>query len=155
MTDSSKTSSIPPEGTTWAQKQAALRTASQFHKDPRSVSLSDARAAASTARNFHQRHREQVASGLRVAAKLEDKYGISNKAGHYVGLSANTASSPQAEETARGSSGSSGNLAAAAAILGKKKPPPPPPPKRRGVSGVPDADGNTPPPVPMSTRPAF
>ena len=121
------------------------------------MSLSDARAAASTANNFHQRHREQLASGLQVAGKLDDKYGVSNKAGHYVGLSANAASIPQAEEATRGGSGSgsSGNLAAATGILGKKKPPPPPPPKRRGISESTDVEGNTPPPVPISTRPAF
>ncbi|KAF4458971.1 gmp synthase [Fusarium albosuccineum] len=46
----------PSEGTTWAQKQAALKTASSFQKDPSSVSISDARAAAGTANNF--RHTE-------------------------------------------------------------------------------------------------
>ncbi|KAF4120304.1 hypothetical protein GMORB2_3105 [Geosmithia morbida] len=52
-------------GTTWAQKQAALRTASSFNKDPSSVSVSDARTAAGTVNNFRQRHGHQVAAGAK------------------------------------------------------------------------------------------
>ena len=39
----------PAEGTTWAQKQAALKTASNLNKDPSSVSASDAKSAVGTA----------------------------------------------------------------------------------------------------------
>ncbi|GKT88438.1 LOW QUALITY PROTEIN: GMP synthase [Colletotrichum tofieldiae] len=84
---SSQSSSPPPpsEGTTMEQKQAALRTASNFHKNPSSVSMSDARSAASTFNNFRQRHGEQVASGVKSANNLNQKYGISDKVGKYAG----------------------------------------------------------------------
>ncbi|KAJ2905177.1 GMP synthase [Zalerion maritima] len=147
----------PAQGTTWAQKQAALRTASNFQKDPSSVSLSDARSAASTANNLRERHGEQVASGVQTAGRLNEKYGIANKVGHYTGnTSANQGAQPGNSSPGLGGYASSGNLSAAAGMLGKKKPPPPPPPKKKAMSGAAPADsGEAPPPVPMSTRPAF
>ena len=66
---------VPTTGTTMAEKQAAVKTANQFYKDPSKVSFSDARAAASTARNFQQRHGEQVADGIRAGNELKDKHG--------------------------------------------------------------------------------
>ncbi|KAK7949700.1 hypothetical protein PG988_016339 [Apiospora saccharicola] len=68
------------QGTTWAEKQAALRTASNFHKNPSSVSFSEARTAAGTANNFRQRHGDQVASGMRTANNLGQKFGVVEKA---------------------------------------------------------------------------
>ncbi|RAL58442.1 hypothetical protein DID88_005147 [Monilinia fructigena] len=76
----------PTSGTTLAQKQAALKTASAFHKDPTSISLAEARTAASTANNFRERHGEQVKSGWASANKLNAKYGIADKVGSYGGL---------------------------------------------------------------------
>ena len=55
------TTTAPARGTTWAQKQAALSTASQFQRDPSKVNSADAHAAFSTANNFRQRHGEEVA----------------------------------------------------------------------------------------------
>ncbi len=88
------TSTTPPQeqaqaaapgqgGTTWAQKQAALKTASQFHKDPSQVSFSDAKAAAGTANNFRQRHGEQVAAGYGKAQGWNQKYGVADKVGGF------------------------------------------------------------------------
>ncbi|KAI9646089.1 hypothetical protein NHQ30_005529 [Ciborinia camelliae] len=155
-TSSPKPSPPPSEGTTFAQKKAALKTASAFHKDPTSISLAEARAAASTANNFRERHGEQVKSGVSSANKLNTKYGIAEKVGAYGGVSNGGAHSSN-DGRERGSSSSlvgnglSGlNGLNAQSILGKKKPaPPPPPPKKLEWSG----NNAPPPPVPMSTKP--
>ena len=83
MSTLSSNSEAPSQGTTLAQKQAALRTASAFRNDPSSVSLSDARNAASTANNFRERHGDQVASGWKSANSLNQKYGLADKVGKY------------------------------------------------------------------------
>ncbi|KAA8568357.1 hypothetical protein EYC84_007393 [Monilinia fructicola] len=115
------TSNPPPptSGTTFAQKQAALKTASAFHKDPTSISLAEARTAASTANNFRERHGEQVKSGWASANKINTKYGIADKV--------ETGSTAAAEEEV-------------------------------GVGGVGGSGGgglgnDTPPPIPMATKP--
>lgn len=69
----------PSQGTTLAQKKAALKTAAAFRKDPSSVSLADAKATASTMNNFRERHGEQVASGMKSANALNQKYDVSSK----------------------------------------------------------------------------
>ncbi|KAH8894934.1 hypothetical protein GQ53DRAFT_839320 [Thozetella sp. PMI_491] len=136
--NSSGPEKAPTEGTTFAQKQAAFKTATAFRQDPRSVSLSDAKAAASTANNFRQRHGAQVAAGLQEAQGANEKYGMLDKMGSYAGGSgASTAPT-------------------AAALLGKKKPAPPPPKKRPDLaSHSAENPGDGPPPVPMGTRPQF
>ncbi|OAA78384.1 hypothetical protein LEL_05207 [Akanthomyces lecanii RCEF 1005] len=144
------------QGTTWAQKQAALKTASQFHKDPSQVSFADAKAAAGTANNFRQRHGEQVAAGYGKAQRLNQKYGVADKVGGFaskfgggVGGGGGAQEQQQQQET--------GVVAAVA----KKKPPPPPPPKKKpglaaaAAAAPPAAEEDAPPPIPMSTRPAF
>ncbi|KFH42439.1 hypothetical protein ACRE_068280 [Hapsidospora chrysogenum ATCC 11550] len=145
----------PAEGTTWAQKQAALKTASSFQKDPSSVSMSDARAAAGTANNFRQRHGEQVASGMRGANSLNQKYGITNKLGGYAG----GGTQQQDQGQAGGGGGATAAAAAATPAAAKKKPPPPPPPKKKpGLGGSPVVvapASDEPPPIPMATRPTF
>ena len=75
--NSSNDASNPPpaQGTTWAEKQAALKTAQSFRNDPNSVSLSDARGAFSTANNFRQRHGDQVRAGLDAANNLASTEG--------------------------------------------------------------------------------
>ena len=121
------------QGTTWAQKQAALKTASSLQKDPSSVSFADAKAAASTANNFRQRHGDQIAAGAQKANSLNQKYGIADKVGAYAGTQ-----DPPAQ-----------------AAAAKKKPPPPPPKKKPGLQGVAVTQDGAPPPIPMSTRPNF
>ncbi|KAF4984561.1 hypothetical protein FZEAL_295 [Fusarium zealandicum] len=139
----------PSEGTTWAQKQSALKTASSFQKDPSTVSLSDARTAATTANNFRQRHGEQVAAGAKTANGLNQKYGLMDKA-----------KSSYASVQGTQSQGAEAGAASPslAGLAGKKKPPPPPPKKKPGLGGAvasaaPADDG--PPPIPMATRPQF
>ncbi|KFA65480.1 hypothetical protein S40285_00484 [Stachybotrys chlorohalonatus IBT 40285] len=140
----------PPsnQGTTWAQKQAALKTASSFQKDPSSVSLADARSAASTANNFRQRHGDQVAAGLQSANNINQKYGVADRLGGGVNQGQHQNVSPVDGQVTGG------------AFPAKKKPPPPPV-KRKPVIPVvssPTAetpDDGTPPPIPLSTRPTF
>ena len=136
------------QGTTWAQKQAAAKTASQFHKDPSSVSFSDAKAAASTANNFRERHGEQVASGMRAANNMNQKYGVADKASAFSQRAQGQqtqAQQPQASQAPQQSG-----------VAGKKKPPPPPPKKKPELSAMqPAQNEDAPPPIPMSTRPTF
>ncbi|KAK2061394.1 hypothetical protein LY76DRAFT_539042, partial [Colletotrichum caudatum] len=156
---SGQSSSPPPpaEGTTMKQKKAALRTASNFHKDPSSVSMSDARSAASTFNNFRQRHGEQVASGVKSANNLNQKYGISDKVGKYAG---------QVGQQQEGTTGSTGAGAAPGPLspppglvsaIGKKRPPPPPPKKKPQPAPPTPAlgDDDEPPPIPLATKPTF
>jgi len=139
-TSSSPAAETPSQGTSFAQKQAALRTASSFRNDPSSVSLSDARSTASTANNFRERHGDQVASGWQSANKLNQKYGIADKVGGY-----KTTQSPPEPVT-------SPTIEMRDNTIPFKKAPPPPPKKKPGLTGGADA-GAGPPPVPLSSRP--
>lgn len=131
------------QGTTWAEKQAALKTASSFKKDPSTVSFSDARNAASTANNFRERHGAQVASGLKSANSLNTKYGLTDKAASY------GASSRQAEIE---HDHSSGIVMQDNTVSPVKKAPPPPPKKKPGlVAAVANSEG--PPPIPLASKP--
>jgi hypothetical protein len=129
-TPSSEASST---GTTWAQKQAALKTAGSLRDDPSKVSVSDMRSAASTANNFRERHGEQAAAGWKTASGLNQKYGISNNVNSFASSSS---SAPAQSSTAGG--------------LGKKAAPPPPPKKKELVGS-----SRTPPPVPLGSKPKF
>ncbi|PHH61136.1 hypothetical protein CDD81_753 [Ophiocordyceps australis] len=150
-----KTTDTPPlsaaaasKGTSWAEKQAAVKTAASFHKDPSSVSLADAKRAASTANNFRQRHGDQVAAGVGKAQGIDQKYGISNRLGALVGAK------QDAQPVA--AAGSSSPPPAASGLAGKKKPPPPPPKKSAlGGSSIPSRADDLPPEIPMATRPSF
>lgn len=124
----------PAQGTTWAQKQAALNTAASFRKDPSSVSAADAKAAAGTAYGFQQTHGDQVASGLRTANGLSQRFGGT-------------------EDNGRSTAAASSPMGQIAAVIGKKKPPPPPA-KKPQLSGA-VTEGGAPPPVPTTTRPKF
>ena len=138
------------EGTTLGQKQAAFKTAQSFHKDPSSVSLSDARSAASTANNFRERHGEQVASGMRSANGLNQKYGITNRLNSFAsGGSASPKNETPPPLAARTSSYDT------TAAAGKKKPPPPPPKKSQLQSSGTTSASPVPPPLPLSSKPRF
>ncbi|KAM0428254.1 hypothetical protein ACHAPT_007155 [Fusarium lateritium] len=141
----------PSEGTTWAQKQAALKTASAFQKDPSSVSFADARAAAGTANNFRQRHGEQVAAGAKTANNLNQKYGLMDKA-------KSSYASVQGTQ-GQGAEAGAASPSVVSGLAGKKKPPPPPPKRKpalvASVAPSAPADDDAPPPIPMATRPQF
>jgi hypothetical protein len=121
----------PKTGTTWAEKQAAIKTAGNLRDDPSKVTLADARSAASTANNFRQRHGEQAASGLRTANSLNQKYGISDRVNGLGSSSATVQPPPSPTQNRVG-----------------KKPAPPPPPKKRELT-------TEPPPIPLSSKPKF
>lgn len=139
----------PNQGTTFAQKQAALKTASSFRNDPSSVSLADARTAASTANQFRERHGEQVKSGWQSANKLNAKYGIADKVSSYgsqVPSESSQTGSQQPEPAELPA------MTPSPSLLGKKKPPPPPM-KRAGLSGNTVFSPGAPPPIPLASKP--
>lgn len=142
-------SESPVEGTTFAQKQAALKTASSFRNDPSSVSLSDARSAASTANNFRERHGEQVKSGWQSANSLNSKYGISDKVGMYSGLR----DSHEPEEAYTPIEMKDNTASSPEPVIAAKKKPPPPPVKRAGLSSPTVGRDGGPPPIPLSSKP--
>ncbi|KAI0128381.1 hypothetical protein BJ170DRAFT_594233 [Xylariales sp. AK1849] len=149
------------QGTTWAQKQTALRTASNFQKDPSSVSFPDAKSAAGTASNFHQRYGDQVAGGLRAANGLGQRFGVTEKASF--GSTSGDAETKTGSGRGFGEQlGPQGGVAGLASTLGKKKPPAPPPPKKKaelsagaGTAAHGNGEAAAPPPVPLGTRPTF
>lgn len=137
----------PSQGTTFAQKQAAFKTASSFHNDPSSISLNDARTAASTANNFRDRHGEQVKSGWQSANQLNKKYGIADKVNSYA-----PGTAAQVEQPANPQGAINETAVGPPSVVGKKKPPPPPV-KRSGLSGNSVVAGSLPPPVPLASKP--
>ena len=153
---SSPKAESPSEGTTFAQKQAAFKTASSFRNDPSSVSLSDARAAASTANNFRERHGEQVKSGWQSANKLNTKYGIADKLSPYGTVGNLQPAEPQSTgiEMRDNTQDEHINGGQESGIAGKKKPPPPPV-KKAALASPGSADGTAtlPPPIPLSSKP--
>ena len=155
----STTSSQPNQGTTMEQKQDALRTATAFHKDPSSISLSDAKATASTANNFRERHGDQVAAGGRWAGAMNKKFDVAGKVNGYTGGSPNvsasqtqaspaqeTNASPWANEPSAGYGGSPppARENTESPATGAFRKPPPPPPHSRSTG---------PPPVPLGSKP--
>ncbi|KAF2119968.1 hypothetical protein BDV96DRAFT_641835 [Lophiotrema nucula] len=129
------TPSTGAQGTSWADKQAALRTAGNFRNDPSKVSVSDLRGAASTANNFRERHGEQAASGWQKANSLNQKYGIADRINTKASPSSPIPPSPQSP-THSG--------------IGRR--PPPPPPKKKKLAAN---NGDAPPPIPISSKPKF
>ena len=158
----------PSQGTSFAQKQAALRTASQFRTDPSSVSLADARSSAATANNFRERHGEQVATGWKGANALNKKYDVAKRVnGGIAGQNHGNASTVREDEgpvTMRDNNtaslapaGGGESMSPASSPWAneqsqsafRKAPPPPPPVKRAGMG----SSGVGPPPVPMGSKP--
>lgn len=144
LTDPSSTT--PSQGTTWAQKQAALRTASTFHKDPTSVSLADTRAAASVATNFRDRHGGQVKTGVGAANTLNQKYGLAGRVGAFAGGKAGGGGGGGVDG-APGSEGGAGTVEGAGAVARV----PPSVPRRNVIAAA--GGGGAPPPVPLASRP--
>ncbi|KAE8848818.1 hypothetical protein HRS9122_02834 [Pyrenophora teres f. teres] len=141
----------PTTGTSWADKQAALRTASNLRDDPSKVSASDLKGAATTANNFQQRHGDQVASGWKSANSLNQKYGIMGKMCS-LGASPPPVQPPTQIQGSQGGGGGGGGGGGEGEGrgLGKKAPPPPPPKKKELNNGSGEA-----PPIPLSSKPKF
>ncbi|KAI1457240.1 hypothetical protein F4805DRAFT_429398 [Annulohypoxylon moriforme] len=137
-TEAAPSPAVPTKGTTWAEKQAALKTAANFRNNPKSVSFSDAKAAASTAHNFQQRHGDQVASGMKTANGLGQRFGMFENS---------------EQNGQRASASSMGQIS----VVAGKKPPPPPPTKKKPQLPPPshETSAPAPPPIPIGTRPRF
>lgn len=133
-----------PVGTSFAQKQAALKTVNSFRNNPSSVSLADARNAASTANNFRERHGDQVAAGWQGVNKLNTEYGITDR----ISSPGLTSSMPSSHEVSPPAASPVGQAPFASG--GQKKAPPPPPPKK--VQFEPGS-ATEPPPIPLSSKP--
>ena len=133
---------VPAEGTTFAQKQAAFKTAQDFHKDPSSVTVADAQGAASTANNFRQRHQEQISAGAQKANTWNKKFNVTGRVNNFLEkqVSPATEQPPAVPAVSPTPSNTS--------TLNNRKPPPPPPPKK-------PAGFHAPPPVPLGTKPSF
>ncbi|KAI9754799.1 MAG: hypothetical protein M4579_004524 [Chaenotheca gracillima] len=155
MSSPSTGSASPSQGTSFAQKQAALKTASSFRNNPSSVSLSDARDAASTANNFRQRHGTEVSQGVKTANSFNQRFGVAdrmNKMGNSAG-----ASSPEAPPATPATPASPGPPASPQlSSVASKKPRPPPPPKKKFSSTPVDTSAPSsaaPPPIPLASKP--
>ncbi|KAL8685733.1 MAG: hypothetical protein Q9218_007574 [Villophora microphyllina] len=133
----------PSQGTSLAEKKAALSTAQSFRNDPSSVSLSDARTTAATANNFRERHGDQVAAGWKSANAVNKKYDVANRLNSY---SSHNGGSSQAQEQQSPSS----PVASPSTTIPLHKRPPPPPPQKPSFSG---GSAASPPPVPLSSKP--
>ncbi|KAL9578343.1 MAG: hypothetical protein Q9212_005775 [Teloschistes hypoglaucus] len=131
------------QGTSLAEKKAALSTAQSFRNDPSSVSLSDARSTAATANNFRERHGDQVAAGWKSANAVNKKYDVANRVNSY------TARSPDSSQ-AQGPQNPLNPVASPSTMTPLHKRPPPPPPQKPSFSG---GSGASPPPVPLSSKP--
>lgn len=139
----SPTAETPSQGTTLAQKQAALKTASSFRNDPASVSLADAKSTVSTANNFRERHGDQVADGWKKSNDLNKKYNLMDKFNNY----ASDGTHPP--QTEAGSTAVTLDANDQSMLSSKRKPPPPPPLKRSGNS----SSATSPPPIPLASKP--
>lgn len=172
----------PKEGTTFAQKKAAMATANSFYKNPSSVSFSDASAALKTGRNFQQRHGDQVASGYKKAQdmgldkKIQDYselYISRNDTAGAAVLKPPLPAHPPALPTKKPPSPGLPDRLPIASIVsivsaipssppghGRKKPPPPLPKKKpvlplpRTQSTVTAPSHHSPPVIPRGTRPS-
>ena len=155
LSSTSSKPETPSEGTTFAQKQAAFKTASSFRNDPSSVSFSDARAAGSTVNNFRERHGEQVKSGWQSANKLNTKYGLSDNVSPYGSVGNLQPVEPRSSgeiEMRDNSQEGPVNNGQESAVVGKKKPPPPPV-KRADLTSSRVSDTGMPPPIPLASKP--
>ncbi|KAL8959868.1 MAG: hypothetical protein Q9193_003338, partial [Seirophora villosa] len=110
------------QGTTMAEKQAAVKTAQSFRNDPSSVSVSDARATAATANNLRERHGDQVNAGWRSANAFNKKHDIANRVNTFASQGS-TSSTAGVQENP---SSPSTSPPSTSSPIHKRAPPPPP-----------------------------
>ena len=140
---STQSPSTPTKGTSFAQKQAAFKTASSFRNDTSSTTLSDVKATASTADNFRVRHGDQVAAGWKTAGALNKKYDVANKVN---GFSASGSVPPNAGTHSDHTDTTTLDQVSSPT----KKRAPPPPPKRPLAESH---SASSPPPIPLYSKP--
>jgi hypothetical protein len=146
----------PAKGTTMEEKQAALQTAQAFHRDPSSVSASDARKAVSTANNFRERHSEHIQTGKKKLDGLNQKYGITKRINNFIEDQKSPAyPDPQPATATQPPCGGSNMSSEELEALNRRKPPPPPPPQKRPALHPSPVSGHAapPPPLPLGTKP--
>ncbi|RVX65806.1 hypothetical protein B0A52_10368 [Exophiala mesophila] len=161
-----------PQGSTWAEKQAALRTASNLQKDPSSVTMADARSAATTANSFRERHKDEISSASQRANSFNKKYNVTGKLNAFLEKHASPTNEQPPQLNQQQQSPQSQNdyyppqatqavnprqMPEYAASISRKPPPPPPPKKPANMHGNANpghSNGVTsPPPLPLSTKP--
>lgn len=146
----------PAQGTTWAEKQAALRTAQNVQKDPSAVTVADATSAARTANSFRERHQDSINAAGQKANEWNRKYNVTGRLNSF--LEKHSTPSPPPEPTTPGANTNGGPVQMPvqtqpqspemAASISRKPPPPPPPKKPANMHGGP-------PPVPLGTKPSY
>ncbi|KIX07773.1 uncharacterized protein Z518_02427 [Rhinocladiella mackenziei CBS 650.93] len=149
------------QGTTWAEKQAALRTAQDIHRDPSKVSVSDARSAATTANSFRERHQDSINAAGAKANEWNKKYNVTGRLNSFLEKHSSPASenpppvntTPAPAPMSVQTTPQSPEIAASIS----RKPPPPPPKKPANMQG--NLSSHTgavsPPPVPLGTKPSY
>lgn len=152
---------VPSQGTTWAEKQSALRTAQNLRKDPSTVSATDARNAANTLQNFRERHADKITAGKQKAQQLNKRYQVTDRLGSFL-ESVNGPDEPNQNNPPPAPQHPNANSIPQspelAASISRKPPPPPPPKKPAGMQGQATNTSSSvspPPPVPLGTRPSY
>ncbi|ETI19649.1 hypothetical protein G647_08661 [Cladophialophora carrionii CBS 160.54] len=156
------------QGTTWAEKQSAMRTAQTAYKDPSTVSAADAASAVRTANSFRERHKDSIDAAGNRANEWNKKYNVTGRLNSF--LEKHSSPSPTSEN---GPNGGNGNAYVGqqpmqansvvppqqspevAASISRKPPPPPPPKKPANMHGSIGGMGVAPPPVPLGTKPSY
>ncbi|EXJ83680.1 hypothetical protein A1O1_07304 [Capronia coronata CBS 617.96] len=67
------------QGPTWADRQAAIRTAQNTQRDPSSGSVSDARPTASSVNSFRERHQDSINAMGSKASEWNKKYNVTGR----------------------------------------------------------------------------
>ncbi|KAL8678998.1 MAG: hypothetical protein Q9186_004682 [Xanthomendoza sp. 1 TL-2023] len=143
LSTSNQNPTPPSQGTSLADKQAAMRTAQSFRDDPSSVSLTDARKSAATANNFRERHGDQVNAGWKSANTMNKKHDIVNRVSSYASQSGSSSNTGVQQSP-------SSSIAPPSPLTHLHKRAPPPPPQKPSFSG---GSAASPPPVPLSSKP--
>ncbi|RMZ85864.1 hypothetical protein DV737_g448, partial [Chaetothyriales sp. CBS 132003] len=153
----------PNPAPTWQQSQNTLRTASNLHKHPSSVSVADAReaaqttgSAARTANAFRDKHADTIAAAGRRANAFDQKYKVKSRFESFLDKHAPLDEATPAHDQHQHQPQPSPPIQPSpspemAASISRKPPPPPPHKKPTGLAGP----GVAAPPVPMSTKPTF
>ncbi|EPQ62686.1 Bgt-1016 [Blumeria graminis f. sp. tritici] len=129
------------EGTTFAEKRAALKTASSLRNNPSSVSFHDVKTAAGTAKSFQERHGNQVKTGLHLAQRLQGN------------RTSDEVESPQHATVAGTRLRSFDQAGSFAKTVIDRKVPPIPPRKRVNQVSPKIATNYEPPSIPIHTKP--
>jgi hypothetical protein len=156
------------QGTTWAEKQSALRTAQTAYKDPSTVSASDATSAVRTANSFRERHKDSIDAAGNRATEWNKKYNVTGRLNSF--LEKHSPASPTSDTAPNGGNGNAyvapqpvqgtaqlppQQSPELAASISRKPPPPPPPKKPANMHGSIGGTGVAPPPVPLGTKPSY